>query len=97
MRGGKFIVEHDRVHFVLLAFRRELIRLALADERRREWRIEFLRAVADDFAARRGRKLGEFVERFADVEGGARLDLCSDEEDPFGSLVACGDEGFQFC
>lgn len=95
LRGRKFIVENNRVHFVLAALRCELVRLARADERGGERRIEFLDAIANHFAARSGRKLGQFVKRFADVNGSARLEFRSDEEDPFGSLVACGDEGFQ--
>ena len=68
LRGGKFVVEDDRVHVLLPAVARRTPRPCLC---RCTWRrmgvVEFLRAVADDFAAGGGGQFGEFLERIAQV------------------------------
>lgn len=91
LRGGKLIVENDRVHVVLFAERGEFARFAFADVGGGIGRLDFLRAFADDFAAGGGGQFPEFVERFAQICCGAGLEFQSDEEDPFRPGVASFD------
>ena len=81
---------------MLAAMLRELVRLAAADERGGKRRLQFLRAVADDFAAGGGGQFGEFIQRIARVPGGARLKFHADEKDSFGFSCCCLDQCFQF-
>src|SRR2546427_6799147 len=74
---------------------REFVGLAAANEGCGNRRLEPLRAVADDFGSGGGGQFGQFVEGIAHLPGRARLQFCSYEKNPFGSLIRCRDERFQ--
>ena len=89
LSGGKFIVKNDGVHVFPAAMLGEFSGLAAADERGGKGRLQFLRAVADDFAAGGGGQFGKFIEGIARVEGAAGFEFHTDEEDSFGPF-RCG-------
>ena len=93
--AGQLVVEDDGVHLLLLAVPGELLRLARADVGARMRRLQLLRAVAHDLRADRAGQFGEFVERIADVQGGAGLQLHADEEGAIGFLAGGVEKGFQ--
>ena len=72
LRGGKFVVEDDRVHVLAAAMLGKFIRLAAADECAGHGRFEFLDAVAHDFAAGGGGQFGKFIEGIARYQGRER-------------------------
>ena len=88
LRGGKFIVEDDRVHRVLFAIRGELDGLALADIGGGIARLDFLRALADDFAARAPGQFGQLIERLAQLMRAAGFQFDAHEEDPFRPCIS---------
>ena len=59
LRGGKLVVEDDRVHLRLLALFGELLRLAFADISRRARGGQLLNPLAHHFAARRSGQFGK--------------------------------------
>ena len=73
----------------------ELLRLAAADESRRDRRLQFLRAIADDIRACASGEFVEFIHGIAQFKTGARFEFEADEENPFGAFVV-RDECFQF-
>ena len=73
LRGGKLVVEDDRVHVLLAAEPCELARFALADVGGGIEGFDFLRALADDLAAGGLGQFTKFVQRLAQVCRGADL------------------------
>ena len=73
LRGGKLVVEDDRVHVRPVAVLGELVRLAFADVSGGARRGHLLDAFADDFAAGGGGQFGKFLQRIAQLRGSAGI------------------------
>jgi hypothetical protein len=95
LRTGEFVVEDHGVDAEFLAARGELRGLAGSDAAGRMGCVELLGAIAEDDSADGGGELAEFVERIADVPGGAGLEFEADEEGSFRAAISGFDEGFQ--
>ena len=95
LRGRKFVVENDCIDILFATIVGELLRLAAADESRRDRRLQFLRAIADDIRACASGEFVEFIHGIAQFKTGARFEFEADEENPFGAFVV-RDECFQF-
>ena len=83
LRGGKFVVEDDRVHVVRLAERGKFRGLARPDVSGGDGRGHFLHTFADDLGAGGLGELGEFGEGFTDIGGSTGFKFNADEEDAF--------------
>lgn len=92
LRGGKFVVENDGVDGIFLTVFGELFGFAGADKGGGGGFVEFLNAVADDFAAGGFGEFIEFGERILNVKTGAIFQFNANEENSLGFPSGSVDE-----